>query len=99
MTTIRISPRAQVMVLYLLAGIWNAIWLTGRAVSKGASSHHIAWGIVFLLIPPVYLYLALRFPVLERQFIKMHPFLFYGAFGLAFFPWIIFCILIFCLRP
>jgi hypothetical protein len=40
------------VALYVLAGIWNAIWLTGRVISE--NYHHIIWGILFLLIPPVF---------------------------------------------
>ena len=98
MTTFPISPRAQVAALYVLAGIWNAIWLTGRVISKGAY-HHIIWTILFLLIPPVFLYLAVRLTFRERQYLSQHSFAFYGALGVAFLPFIGFLILIICLRP
>jgi hypothetical protein len=98
MTTLRVSPRLQIKVLYILACIWNAIWLTGRVFGKGAY-HHIIWSILFLLIPPLFLYLAVRLTFRERQYLSEHPFAFYGAIGLAFVPFIGFCILIILLRP
>ena len=99
MTDIRISPRAQVGVLYALAVIWNAIWMTGRVISKGASYHHIIWPILFMLIPPVFLYLAVRFTFRERQYLNEHESAFYGALGLACLPFISFLVLILCLHP
>src|SRR5262245_55155698 len=99
MTIIRISPRVQITGMYLLACTWNAIWLTGRVLGKEASSHSVIWGILFLFIPPVFLYLWLRFAVLERPFVKNHPIIYFGAIGLAALPWICVCILVLMLRP
>jgi len=95
MITFRVSPRSQIIVLYLLAGIWNAIWMTGRFFN---SYYHVIWPILFVFIPVIFLYVAVRLTFAEAQYLKEHPRAFDGALGLAVLPFSLMILLFFSFR-
>ena len=97
MTSSNISKRSQVAVLYLLACAWNALWFSGLLSMKRA--RFLIWDILTMSIPLLYLYLLIRFAAVEHDFIRKHPCGFYGAVAVGILPWIIFLIVVLCLRP
>jgi hypothetical protein len=94
MITFRVTPRVQIIVLYLLAVFWNAIWMTGRVSIKGP--YNAIWHILFVAIPLIYVWLAIRLTFYEERYLKEHPRAFDGALGLACLPIGILILLICC---
>jgi len=82
----RISPPLQITLIYVLAAIWQVIFIKGTADPKDGASWHIIWNILFLFIPPMWIYLMVRFAKSERVFVASHPKIFWGAIAAAVVP-------------
>jgi hypothetical protein len=90
----RISPPLQIALVYVLAAIWQVIFIKGVADPKDGASWHIIWNILFLFIPPVWIYLMVRFARSERIFVASHPKVFWGAIAVAMLPPFLFMVLV-----
>ena len=96
----RISQRMQIGILYTIPGLWYALCAFACLRAKAGPSFSdqrldlfvdVAQAMFILFAPIVYLYLLIRFAFVEHEFIRKHPFPFYGCVALGFLPWIIFC--------
>jgi hypothetical protein len=87
------SRRSQVALLYFLACSCNALVISGFLSSLYKRGRPLFFDILTPCLLLLYLYLVLRFAAAEDEYIRKHPFRFYGSVLIGFFPWIAYVVL------